>query len=490
MEENNIKKRKKKKKISIMKKILIGIGAFLGITLILILGGYIYYKNTFYQEINSISSSDEEQINFTEVDGITNVLLIGTDGRTLDENSRSDSMIIASIDKNNQNVKLASIMRDTLVDIPGHGQQKINAAYALGGIELLMKTIYQNFGVKLDKYVAVNFWGFESIIDEIGGLEVDIKDYEIGEINKFIGEATGGAKSDMITKSGVQKLDGQQALSYARIRKVGNGAYERDERQREVLFNVAEKIKSVNPLRWPGLATTLAGHVKTNIDIPQALNLAYTVYKMPVLEFQQIQIPQNELSWGGLYKNKGWVLLIDKEQNGKILKDFLFENKLPDSKTYNAASWRNQLAKLKDEEKAYNKENNINPDDHVSDDDKGKPQDEIPKPPVVEPEKPVTPPVEPEKPKDIDVTKYISVGMDIETAKGKLNAAGIKFTITNPSEGTKIKSFTQKIKPGGTVTITLQKEEPPKPDPDPTPNPNPNPGEGGVEPEKPVIKPE
>ncbi|MDZ5038362.1 LCP family protein, partial [Clostridium perfringens] len=170
----------------------------------------------------------------------------------------------------------------TLVNIPEYGENKINAAFAFGsseqdekgnlrgaegGAALLMETIQENFNLKLDKYIIVNFWGFESIIDEIGGIEVDIKDYEIEEVNKYIGEST-GVHSPPITETGLHKVNGQQALSYARIRYVGNGNFERGERQTKVLYQIASKLKQVNPLKYVGVANTLAEQVKTNIDIP------------------------------------------------------------------------------------------------------------------------------------------------------------------------------------------------------------------------------
>ena len=108
-------------------------------------------------------------------------------------------------------------MRDTLVNIPGHGEQKINAALAFGGPDLLMKTIKENFNLSLNKYVMVNFNGFTSIINAVGGIDVDVHDYEIKELNKFIGEYE-KVKSPKIEKPGMQHLDGVQATAYCRIR--------------------------------------------------------------------------------------------------------------------------------------------------------------------------------------------------------------------------------------------------------------------------------
>ena len=155
-----------------------------------VLGFYKHIKNKIYvKKEPSISNNDSE---FKEVEGITNVLLIGVDARDLDEPCRSDSMIIATLDNNNKKVKLTSLFRDTLVDIPGHGEAKLNSAYMLGGPELLMKTVKETYNVSIDKYIIINFWGFETIVDYIGGIEVDVKDYQLEELNKYIGESTGG----------------------------------------------------------------------------------------------------------------------------------------------------------------------------------------------------------------------------------------------------------------------------------------------------------
>ncbi|WP_352416859.1 LCP family protein [Clostridium tertium] len=389
MSENDSVKRKssKKKKRNKKKIILISILSVLAIIIATAWGYYNHIRNKIYVEYKP---ENKKEVSYNEVDGITNVLLIGTDGRTLDEPARSDSIIIATLDNNNKKVKLTSIMRDTLVDIPEYGENKINAAFAFGsseeddkgklkgaegGAALLMDTIEQNFDLHLDKYIIVNFWGFEAIIDQIGGIEVDIKDYEIDEVNKYIGEAT-GVNSPPITETGLQKVNGQQALSYARIRYVGNGNFERGERQSKVLHEVAKKLKEVNPLKYVGIANTLSEQVKTNIDIPEALNLAYTIYKLPSLDFEQLQIPQTELiARDNLYKDRGWCLLIDFEQNSKVLHDFIFNNKLPNPEEFDLLAVENVAAAYNSEEARYNSMYNIRPEEY---DDKNK--DVIPDP--------------------------------------------------------------------------------------------------------------
>ena len=386
--KENKKKKKNKKKI-----ILLSILGVLAILIAVAVGYYNHIRNQVYVDYKP---TPKNEVDYTEVEGITNVLLIGTDGRTVDEPARSDSIIIATLDNNNKKVKLTTIIRDTLVDIPEYGEDKINAAFYYGAMEedekgnlkgseggaaLLMETIEENFNIHLDKYIIVNFWGFESIIDEIGGIEADIKDYEIDEVNKYIGEST-GVHSDPLTETGLQTLNGQQALAYARIRYVGNGGFERGERQNKVLLQIATKLKEVNPLKYVSLANTLAKQVKTNIDIPEALNLAYTIYKLPSLDFEQLQIPQTELiARDNLYKDRGWCLLIDLEQNSKIMHDFIFNDKLPNPDEFDLASVENVAAMYDAEEARYNSVYNINPEDY---NDKNSDEIIVPTPPKEE----------------------------------------------------------------------------------------------------------
>lgn len=376
-ENDNVKRRNMKKKKNKKKKIILF--SILGVLLLAVatvVGYYYHIRGQIYVESKP---NPTKEVTYDEVDGITNVLLIGTDGRTLDEPARSDSIIIATLDNNNKKVKLTSIMRDTVVEIPEYGEDKINAAFAYGsinedengemrgaegGASLLMETIENNFGLHLDKYIIVNFWGFEAIIDEIGGIEADIKDYEIDEINKYIGEAT-GVNSPPITETGLQTLNGQQALSYARIRYVGNGNFERGERQSKVLLQIATKLKEVNPIKYVSIANALAKEVKTNIDIPEALNLAYTIYKLPTLEFEQLQIPQAELIVRDYYyKDKGWCLLIDLEQHSQIMHDFIFNNITPNPEEFDLISLANAKASYEDKEARYNALYNVTPEEH------------------------------------------------------------------------------------------------------------------------------
>lgn len=353
---------RKKKNWSTTKKVVLSLVMVLVILIGTVLGFYKHIKNKIYvKKEPSISSNDSE---FKEVEGITNVLLIGVDARDLDEPCRSDSMIIATLDNNNKKVKLTSLFRDTLVDIPGHGEAKLNAAYMLGGPELLMKTVKETYNVSIDKYIIINFWGFETIVDYIGGIEVDVKDYQLEELNKYIGESTGGNDCP-VEKAGIQTLNGKQALSYARIRYNVGDEYERTDRQREVIFKVIEKLQNTKPSKYLGIMNTMLEYIKTNIDPLEALNMAYTIYKLPSLDVEQLQIPLVALSETRNYKELGSVFLMDRLQNASILYNFIYENKYPNEEEFNYDSLKTELQKYANQESVYNKMYDINPNDYI-----------------------------------------------------------------------------------------------------------------------------
>lgn len=290
--------------------------------------GYFYVRSKIYIEnkpVNKIETvSNKEE--YKEVDGITNVLLIGEDGRGDDDTPKSDSIIIATLDNNNKKVKLTSLYRDTLVNIPGYGEDRINAAFQIGGTDLLIDTIKETYNINIDKHVTINFSGFEAIIDQIGGIEVEVKDYQLEELNKFIGEGTTGNDSP-VTKAGIQTLNGKQALSYSRIRKNVGDDYERTERQREVLFKVAEKLKETKPTKYLGIMNSMLNYINMNIEPIEALNMAYTIYKFPSLDTEQISIPVPDITIDKNLPVLGDVLIMDKYENTKIMHDFIFEDK-------------------------------------------------------------------------------------------------------------------------------------------------------------------
>lgn len=319
------------------KHILIAVFSAIIICVVVLGAGYMYIRANIYKKTEPLTSehlqapvkTKEETIGYTEVEGITNVLLVGVDGIDFDEKyQRSDSMIIATLDSNKEKVKLTSLYRDTLVYIPGYGEEKMNLAFSLGGPELVMETIKYNFDVNIEKYIMINFAGFEAIIDQIGGVEIDVKEYQLHELNKYIGQATGGGDCP-VEKAGLQILNGKQALSYARIRKGVGDDYERTERQREVLFKVAEKLQKTDVIKYFSIANKMLDYLRTNIEIMDGLNMAYTISKFSNLETEQLSIPVQELCVDEEV-NGNMALRMDRYENALILNNFIFNDTLPD----------------------------------------------------------------------------------------------------------------------------------------------------------------
>lgn len=200
-------------------------------------------------------------------DNVLNVLVIGTDSRG-DERGRSDSMILMSLNKNTEEIVMTSFLRDIYLDIPGVGSSRLNHAYAYGGPELLMDTIEQNFKIKIDKYVTVNFDSFVDVIDAVGGVEINVTDEELQYVNGYLSEINSlrgeKATADTLSSAGTYTLNGKQALAYSRIRYVGTD-FGRTERQRTVMTKTLEKAKDMSLLEINDLLNVLLPELTTNL---------------------------------------------------------------------------------------------------------------------------------------------------------------------------------------------------------------------------------
>ena len=163
-------------------------------------------------------------------DTITNILLLGIDSRDPKSDvGRSDSIMILTIDEKNDKLKVTSIMRDSLVSIDGHGQEKINHAHAYGGALLSLKTVNQNYNMNIMNYIKVDFFGMAKLIDYVGGVEIDVSASEVPLINSYGTEVAIIEKTQIVpvVKAGPQNLSGSQAVAYSRIRYVGRDDFQR-----------------------------------------------------------------------------------------------------------------------------------------------------------------------------------------------------------------------------------------------------------------------
>ena len=257
---------------------------------------------------------------------ILNIAFFGLDARNPDYASRSDTIMVVSIDRKSQKVKVTSLMRDMYIPIPGKGDNRINAAYAFGGPALAVKTINSSFGLDIRNFATVNFFGLEKLIDKVGGIEIDVKKNEVPYINAGVSEVTRLEKDNKFTfvkQPGIQTLNGRQAVAYARIRYTGNSDYERTERQRRVVDQLFKKIKAQGPLKLPGIIDSLLPYVETSLSNGEILSLAQEAIKFNTDGIEQFRLPVD-----GLFKSQSIrgmsVLVPDIEANKEKLHEFIY----------------------------------------------------------------------------------------------------------------------------------------------------------------------
>ncbi len=263
---------------------------------------------------------------------VRNILLIGCD-KANGGSSRSDSIMIASVNKNTGKITVCSILRDTHLYIPGEREAKVNAAYAWGGANLLIQTIEHNFGIKIDDYATVDFEMFTALVDGLGGVEVEVTEDEADYINNR--HRYGNEKKPDAFESGESvHLNGYQALWYSRIRKLDSD-FMRTQRQRKVITAIASKVKGqINPIGVFGLVSTakdVAPFIETTLSTSDFWSLIFSLSgclvksgaDMDKLLVSQ-QIPFDDTWW---YSSQwdGSSISINLEQNKQMLYELLYE---------------------------------------------------------------------------------------------------------------------------------------------------------------------
>lgn len=270
-----------------------------------------------------LNNVDLSGINIVSDDQVVNILLIGSDRRPNETVAgRSDSTMIATIDMKHKSLKLTSLMRDMYVAIPGHENNRFNAAYSYGGVELLYETIATNFKIKLDGYVVVDFEAFTNVIDQIGGVEISITESEYNHLIDYYKDKP--AKKDVNKlKPGKNVMTGTQALCYARIRKEGKGDFRRTERQRTVLQSVFTKAKTLSLLELLDMMTTVMHFLSTDLENDQIISYMKTIVMMGTTELDQFRLPVDG-SYTDETINGKKVLLPDIEANERLLNEFIY----------------------------------------------------------------------------------------------------------------------------------------------------------------------
>lgn len=259
-----------------------------------------------------------------KTDEVVDIMLVGVDTRNRTEFAgRSDVLMLLRVDTKKQTIKLVSFMRDTLVSIDGHGQNKLNTAFHFGSVELAYKTMQENFGLTPDYYVVVNFFGMEDIIDALGGVDVTLQQKELKYLNININEINvldKNNKAELIDEAGEQHLNGRQAVAYMRIRKL-DGDAARVERQHVVLEALFNKAMKTSAGQIPGLISSMVEYVRTDIPLGEMLGIASAVRGMDAGELLTFRYPDEFVNGG--YQGMSVVKPKNTEEELIKLKDFL-----------------------------------------------------------------------------------------------------------------------------------------------------------------------
>lgn len=321
------------KKIKNWKKILLSVF----IICVLIVGGVFGYGFYKLNKINTVEISKTDDIlgiksnalsESENAKGITNIAFFGIDRMDANQKtSRSDSIIIVSIDSKNKKIKMSSIMRDTYVKIKGHGQTKITHAYAYGGPQLAISTINENFNLNIRDYITLDFFSFEKIIDTIGDVSIDIKQDEISPMNDKIVEISKIEKKSVpkITKPGLQTLNGLQVVAYSRVRFTEGGDYRRIERQKTVMSIITTKIQSLGVAKFPSIVSELLPYTETSLSSIDIIKLGTKVLTSNTTTLEQDRFPVDGYSVGKTI-DKVWYLVADMKSTITQLHNFIYKD--------------------------------------------------------------------------------------------------------------------------------------------------------------------
>lgn len=293
--------------IAIILVAVIGAGCFVGNAM-----GKVTYDDK--RKNQYVSRSD-----LAHSSSVTNILLLGVDARNPkdDTASRSDSMMLISIDKAHNCVKMVSFLRDTWVYIPCiDKKQRLNAACQYDGYNGVVDTIEYNFGIDIDGYVVADFEMFKVLVDSIGGVEVEVSEKEAKEVTSHKGRY-GNVKLD----AGKYKLTGEQALAYCRIRKIDTD-FMRAYRQRTVMQAILKSVKSANPIKLVSMASKAAPYIETNLSKTKIISSGLKA--LPCIgDMAEVRVPFDG-TWQYATIGGASVITIDVDKNKEQLKDLIY----------------------------------------------------------------------------------------------------------------------------------------------------------------------
>ena len=253
------------------------------------------------------------------------LLILGIDTDRDDLKGRSDTMILAVLNTRLRTLKLISFMRDLYVKIPGRGHNRLNAAYAFGGPGLLAKTLEDNFGIVADAYLAVNFSLMADLVDAIGGVDIQVDEYELKPLNgilKYFNYQSGLPEEyGTLASSGMRTLTGLQTMSYARIRKTDSD-FQRVVRQQKVIESIYRQLRHASLSQLMDAVTGFIGKVGTNVSMNDAVSLLTDIMKIDEISIKTLSIPVKG-AFSSKLINKMFFLVPNLKRNMAAINQFL-----------------------------------------------------------------------------------------------------------------------------------------------------------------------
>lgn len=299
------------------------------LTLVMITVGLFVYRYLFaYTYDSSLENVSEQElaVQVKPASGITNIALFGVDTRP-DEPTRSDCMMVMSVDADAGVLKLTSLMRDSRVELDGHGTQKLCHAYSFDGPKGAIRAINEIFDLDITDYAEVNFVQMANLIGEVGGVDVKVSEAERKEANKFIREYYESFDMDpeYIEEAGFQHLNGIQAMTFARIRKGGTGDdWGRVERQSIVLEAMFSTIQDKSLAELAAMMPRMMPYVTTSLKKSEMLSLAKGLFANGKPQIEHARLPQDgDWHYGGAQEE---YIVYDLDKAAKQLNDYIYDN--------------------------------------------------------------------------------------------------------------------------------------------------------------------
>lgn len=323
------KKDSKKKRTKI---ILFIVEIFVLLLMVVVLYGVLKTEKVGKVEIPEEDIVINEEVKVKEettMKGYRNIALFGVDSTTgaLTKNTRSDSIMIASINQDTGECKLVSVYRDTYLNLSNDSYNKCNAAYAKGGPEQAINMLNMNLDMNITDFITVGFAGLSDTIDALGGIMIDVDSSEISHLNNYQICMAKDLKRNYtpVSSTGYQLLDGLQATAYCRIRYTAGDDFKRAERQREVILAIMDKVKTASPATLNQIANDVFSEVYTSLDLTEILTMLGEVSRYQITD--QGGFPEESMRATGTIGSKGsCVIPVSLEENVTWLHKFLFED--------------------------------------------------------------------------------------------------------------------------------------------------------------------